>query len=67
MLKETDRKSLMLLYPILGHPRDYLRNNQIEECGDIKWYCVQNGKEDKKKEEALMMIPFQCGSFIDTP
>ena len=48
----------MVLYPILGHPRDYLRNKQTEECGDIKWYCVQNGKEDKKNEEAQMMIRF---------
>ena len=58
MLKETDMKSLMVLYPIMGHPRDYLRNNQTEGCGVIKWYCVQNGKEDKKKEEARMMIRF---------
>ena len=58
MLKETDMKSLMVLYPIMGHPRDYLRNNQTEGCGVIKWYCVQNGKEDKKNEEAQMMIPF---------
>ena len=48
----------MVLYQILGHPRDYLRNKQTSGCGDIKWYCVQNGKEDKKKEEAQMMIRF---------
>ena len=58
MVKETDMKSLMVLYPILGHPRDYLRNSQTSGCGDIKWYCVQNGKEDKKKEEPKIMIPF---------
>ena len=58
MVRETDMKSLMVLYPILGHPRDYLRNSQTEECGDIKRYCVQNGKEDKKKEEPKIMIPF---------
>ena len=58
MLKETDMKSLMLLYPILGHPRDYLRNNQTEGCEDIKYYCVQNGIEDKKKEEPKIMIRF---------
>ena len=67
MLKETDMKPFVLLYPILGDPRDYLRNNQIEECGDIKWYCVQNGKEDKKKEDPKIMIRFKCGSLIDTP
>ena len=58
MVRETDMKLFVLLYPILGHPRDYLRNKQTEECGDIKWYCVQNGKEDKKKEEPKMMVPF---------
>ena len=58
MVRETDRKLFVLLYQILGHPRDYLRNNQTEECGDIKWYCVQNGKEDKKNEEPKMMVPF---------
>ena len=65
MVRETDRKLFVLLYPILGHPRDYLRNSQNSGCGDIKWYCVQNGKEDKKKEDPKIMIPFQCGSFID--
>ena len=50
MVRETDMKSLMLLYPILGDPRDYLRNSQTSGCGDIKCYYVQNGKEDKKKE-----------------
>ena len=58
MLKEIDMKSLMVLYSILGDPRDYLRNKQTEKCGDIKWYYVQNGKEDKKNEEAQMMIRF---------
>ena len=58
MVRETDRKLFVLLYPTLGDPRDYLRNNQIEECGDIKWYCVQNGKEDKKNDKAQMMIRF---------
>ena len=67
MVRETDMKLFVLLYQILGHPRDYLRNSQTSGCGNIKWYCVQNGKEDKKKEEAQIMIPFQCGSFIDTP
>ena len=67
MVKETDMTSLMVLYPILGHPRDYLRNSQTSGCGDIKWYCVQNGKEDKKKEDPKIMIRFKCGSFIDTP
>ena len=57
----------MLLYPILGDPRDYLRNSQTSGCGDIKWYCVQNRKEDKKKEDPKIMIRFKCGSFIDTP
>ena len=58
MVRETDMKLFVFLYPILGDPRDYLRNNQTEGCGDIKWYCVQNGKEDKKKEEPKMMIRF---------
>ena len=67
MVRETDMKLFVLLYPILGDPRDYLRNSQTSGCGDIKWYCVQNGKEDKKKEDPKIMIPFQCGSLIDTP
>ena len=58
MLRETDRKPFVLLYPILGDSRDYLRNKQTSGCGVIKWYCVQNGKEDKKKEDPKMMVPF---------